>query len=107
MGKKLLLTWLGEVGYSQTLVYRFKNVTTIYSIFCVTGAKVILACRDMDRANKAAEDVRKRSGNDNVTVKKLDLASLQSVRQLAKDVLENEERLDVLINNAGGCIHMV
>ncbi|XP_008295185.1 retinol dehydrogenase 13-like [Stegastes partitus] len=65
------------------------------------GARVILACRDMDRANRAAEDVRRKSGNDNVIVKKLDLASLQSVRQLAKDILASEERLDVLINNAG------
>ncbi|XP_068579050.1 retinol dehydrogenase 11-like [Cebidichthys violaceus] len=65
------------------------------------GARVLLACRDMDRANKAAEEVKKRSGNDNVIVKKLDLASLQSVRQLAKDVLASEERLDILINNAG------
>lgn len=67
------------------------------------GARVILACRDMDRANKAAEEVRKRSGNENVIVRKLDLASLQSVRQLASDVLASEERLDVLINNAGRC----
>lgn len=59
----------------------------------------------MDRANKAAEEVRKKSQNDNVIVKKLDLASLQSVRQLAKDILASEERLDVLINNAGGCIN--
>ncbi|XP_070827875.1 retinol dehydrogenase 12-like [Chaetodon trifascialis] len=65
------------------------------------GARVILACRDLDRANKAAEDVRKRSGNGNIIVKKLDLASLQSVRQLAKEVLASEERLDILINNAG------
>lgn len=65
------------------------------------GARVILACRDMERANKAAEDVKKQSGNDNVIVKKVDLASLQSVRQLAKDVLATEERLDILINNAG------
>ncbi|XP_060891197.1 retinol dehydrogenase 11-like isoform X1 [Labrus mixtus] len=65
------------------------------------GARVILACRDMDRANNAAEDVKKRSGSVNVVVKKLDLASLQSVRQLAEDVLASEERLDVLINNAG------
>ncbi|CAK6951065.1 retinol dehydrogenase 12-like [Scomber scombrus] len=65
------------------------------------GARVILACRDMDRANKAAEEVRKKSQNDNVIVKKLDLASLQSVRQLAKEILASEERLDVLINNAG------
>lgn len=55
----------------------------------------------MDRANKAAEDIKERSGNSNVIVKKLDLASLQSVRQLAKDILASEERLDVLINNAG------
>jgi len=65
------------------------------------GARVILACRDMDRANKAAEVIRKSSGNGNVIVKKLDLASLQSVRELAKDILASEERLDVLINNAG------
>ena len=55
----------------------------------------------MDRANKAAEVIRKSSGNGNVIVKKLDLASLQSVRDLAKDILASEERLDVLINNAG------
>lgn len=65
------------------------------------GARVILACRDMGRANKAADEIRKRSGNGNVVVKMLDLASLQSVRALAKDVQQNEERLDVLINNAG------
>jgi len=61
----------------------------------------------MDRADKAAEEVRKRSGNENVIVKKLDLASFQSVRHLAKDVLASEERLDILINNAGGCIHRI
>ncbi|XP_051500419.1 retinol dehydrogenase 12 [Myxocyprinus asiaticus] len=65
------------------------------------GARLILACRDMGRANKAAEEIRERSGNGNVVVKKLDLASLQSVRALAKDVHETEERLDILINNAG------
>lgn len=55
----------------------------------------------MDRAHKAAEEVRKRSGNGNVIVKQLDLASLQSVRHLANDILATEDRLDVLINNAG------
>ncbi|XP_048828541.1 retinol dehydrogenase 13 isoform X3 [Brienomyrus brachyistius] len=65
------------------------------------GARVIIACRDLSRANKAAADIRQRSGNGNVVVKPLDLASLQSVRQLAKDIQENEGRLDILINNAG------
>lgn len=31
----------------------------------------------------------------------LDLASLESVRQCAKKILETESKLDVLINNAG------
>lgn len=66
-----------------------------------SGARVILACRDMGRATKAADEVRKRSGNGNVAVKMLDLASLQSVQALAKDVQQTEERLDILINNAG------
>ncbi|KAI4872975.1 hypothetical protein NFI96_023662 [Prochilodus magdalenae] len=65
------------------------------------GARVILACRDLDKAHTAAGEIRKRSGNGNVLVKKLDLASLQSVRALAKDIKENEDRLDILINNAG------
>ncbi|XP_019935600.1 retinol dehydrogenase 13 [Paralichthys olivaceus] len=65
------------------------------------GARVILACRDMTRACIAADDIRQKSGNGNVVVKKLDLSSLQSIRDLAKDVEENEEHLDILINNAG------
>lgn len=36
-----------------------------------------------------------------ILVKKLDLASLKSVRTFAQGILESESRLDVLINNAG------
>lgn len=60
-----------------------------------------MACRDMTKARIAADEIRQQSGNGNVVVKKLDLASLQSVRDLAKEIQENEERLDILINNAG------
>ncbi|KAK9542504.1 hypothetical protein VZT92_000362 [Zoarces viviparus] len=65
------------------------------------GARVILACRDITRACIAADEIRQQSGNGNVVVKKLDLTSLRSVRELARDVQENEQRLDILINNAG------
>ncbi|CAB1448113.1 unnamed protein product [Pleuronectes platessa] len=65
------------------------------------GARVILACRDMTRARIAADEIRQKSGNGNVVVKKLDLSSLQSVRDLAKDIGESEDHLDILINNAG------
>ncbi|XP_061734386.1 retinol dehydrogenase 13 [Nerophis ophidion] len=65
------------------------------------GARVILACRDMTKAYLAADYIRHTSGNSNVVVKKLDLASLRSVRDLVKDIQLTEERLDILINNAG------
>lgn len=74
---------------------------TFRSHTSLPGARVILACRDLTKARLAADEIRQQSGNGNVVVKKLDLASLQSVRDLAKDVEENEQRLDVLINNAG------
>lgn len=59
----------------------------------------------MTRARIAADEIRQKSGNGNVVVKKLNLASLQSVRDLAKDVEKTEERLDILINNAGISIY--
>ena len=41
------------------------------------------------------------SGNKNVVVRHLDLASLKSVRKFAAEILKSESRLDILINNAG------
>lgn len=65
------------------------------------GARVIMACRDMDKASEVAEEIRQKTGNGNVVIKKLDLASLESVRHLAEEIQHEEERLDLLINNAG------
>lgn len=65
------------------------------------GARVILACRSVRRAEAAREDIVKATGNSDVICKQLDLASLQSVRQFCEDILKTEKRLDVLINNAG------
>ena len=36
-----------------------------------------------------------------VVVEKLDLASLQSVRQCAQKLIDTEDKIDILINNAG------
>lgn len=65
------------------------------------GARVLMACRDITRAERAAEDIRKTTGNNNVVVYVLDLASLKSVRKCAEEVKAKEKRLDILINNAG------
>jgi NAD(P)-dependent dehydrogenase (short-subunit alcohol dehydrogenase family) len=50
----------------------------------------------------AADEVRQRSGNEDVHVVKLDLADLASVRACAEAIDTGWSRLDVLINNAGG-----
>ncbi|XP_019627343.1 PREDICTED: retinol dehydrogenase 12-like [Branchiostoma belcheri] len=65
------------------------------------GARVILACRNARKAEKAAEEIRKSSGNGNVEVGVLDLASLSSVRDFCTHIIQTEPRLDVLVNNAG------
>ena len=65
------------------------------------NARVIIACRSQEKGKKAEVDVRRESGNSNVHFRKLDLASFDSVRRFAKDVLSEESRLDILINNAG------
>ena len=64
------------------------------------GAKIIMLCRDMEKAEEAAEDIRKVTGNV-VTVIHLDLSSLESVRKCAEELHYEEDKIDLLINNAG------
>ena len=65
------------------------------------GAKVYMACRSLDSANQAREEIIKETGNSNVFVRHLDLASPDSIINFV-DLFKNaESKLDVLINNAG------
>nr|XP_015222807.1 PREDICTED: dehydrogenase/reductase SDR family member 13 [Lepisosteus oculatus] len=65
------------------------------------GARVVLACRNRQKAEAAICDIRRETGNSEVVFMELDLASLQSVRSFAETFLKTEPRLDLLINNAG------
>ena len=65
------------------------------------GAKVILACRDMEKANAAVESIRSAVPRADVSASKLDLASFASVREFAARFSGEHDRLDLLINNAG------
>jgi NAD(P)-dependent dehydrogenase (short-subunit alcohol dehydrogenase family) len=73
--------------------------------FLSTGARVIMACRDMGKAEEAANDIRSQvqgvEGAGSVEVVSLNLASLASVRQCAKELLQTEEKIHLLVNNAG------
>lgn len=60
-----------------------------------------MACRDVKKGCAAVSEVKKYSGNKNVIFQQLDLASLDSVRNFCNRIIETEQRLDILINNAG------
>jgi NAD(P)-dependent dehydrogenase (short-subunit alcohol dehydrogenase family) len=59
------------------------------------GATTVLACRNQKKADAAAEEVRRRTGNDDVHVVALDLADLATVRTAAAEILARWDGLDV------------
>lgn len=66
------------------------------------GANLIMLCRNEDKANAAAQELRQNaSGSSSVETIQMDLASLSSVRAAAASVLETAPKIDALINNAG------
>lgn len=65
------------------------------------GARVILACRNRDKAQGAIAEIQQETGNTDVLYMQLDLGSLKSVRCFSETFLKTESRLDLLINNAG------
>ncbi|NUM43717.1 MAG: SDR family oxidoreductase [Anaerolineales bacterium] len=69
------------------------------------GAHVIMACRNLDRGQKALEDVRKASGSDTVELMQVDMASQKSIRAFAAQFNATHDRLDVLIHNAANFDH--
>ena len=63
------------------------------------GARVVMACRSRDRAERARDDVRRDVPDADLSVELLDLASLDSVGAFAERF--GDGRLDVLYCNAG------
>jgi NAD(P)-dependent dehydrogenase (short-subunit alcohol dehydrogenase family) len=66
-----------------------------------SGATVLAHGRDAQRLAGTVEEIRSAAGTDRFRAYRADLASLAEVRRLAADIHENEDRLDVLVNNAG------
>ena len=65
------------------------------------GADTILACRNAVKGEAAAAGMTAAAPGATVSVVRLDLASLDSVRAAAAEILAGHQRLDLLINNAG------
>ena len=65
------------------------------------GARVLMACRDAGRAERALTQVRAAAPGAGVEVVSLDLASLASVEAAAAEVAGRTSCLDLLVTNAG------
>ncbi|KAA0718107.1 Retinol dehydrogenase 11 [Triplophysa tibetana] len=65
------------------------------------GARVILACRDVEKGEEAAIEISTRVGGAQVEVRELDLADTCSIRAFAQRFLREVDHLHILINNAG------
>uniref|UniRef100_T1GSZ3 Uncharacterized protein n=1 Tax=Megaselia scalaris TaxID=36166 RepID=T1GSZ3_MEGSC len=60
-----------------------------------------MACRDPIKCEDARLEIIEKTKNENIFNRTLDLNSLESVRTFANNFLNEETKLDILINNAG------
>lgn len=70
-------------------------------VLAARGAHVVMAVRDTAKGDAAAARIRKLAPKAEVTVHKLDLGSLASVKQAGAELAAAYPRIDLLINNAG------
>ena len=66
------------------------------------GATLVLVTRDPRRGDATVAEIKQQTGNDALDYLTADLASQQSIRQLADEFKGKYRHLHVLINNAGG-----
>lgn len=92
-GKVFIITGANSgLGYESSLALAEK------------GATVIMACRNLERAQRSLDAIKQAVPSAKLELMKLDLASLKSIRDFAETFKSKYHRLDVLINNGGPII---
>lgn len=70
-------------------------------MLALKGARVIMACRDLSKAEAARQRILSEGNTGSVEVAALDLSDLDSVARFASAFAAAHKNLDLLINNAG------
>jgi NAD(P)-dependent dehydrogenase (short-subunit alcohol dehydrogenase family) len=65
------------------------------------GAHVVVAARNKEKGNAAVERIRSEVPEADLQFMKLDLANIELVKYFADAFIEEYERIDIMINNAG------
>ncbi|PKL81981.1 MAG: short-chain dehydrogenase [Ignavibacteriae bacterium HGW-Ignavibacteriae-3] len=90
MGKVAIVTGSSSgIGFEAAKELAKKNAT------------VIIAVRNSDKGNNAAQKILAENKNADIHVMMLDLADLDSVKSFSNSFKEKYKKLDLLINNAG------
>ena len=65
------------------------------------GHKIIVHGRNTDKLSRVIEEIKKDSRNENVSGYVADFSDLEKVKKMATTINEEQQKIDVLINNAG------
>ena len=91
---------MGETWTSTAIITGASSGVGLYATKALAkkGWHVVMACRDMIKAKKAAQDLQ--IPEENYTIMEIDLASLESVRRFVKTFRESGRSLEALVCNA-------
>ncbi|TKS87109.1 Retinol dehydrogenase 11 [Collichthys lucidus] len=95
---KFLCELLNQAVHMSNPIMRGAAIQTELS---AVGARVIMACRDVEKGEEAAASIRAAYSKAQVEVRELDLADTCSIRAFAQQFLRDVNQLHILINNAG------
>ena len=70
-------------------------------VLAANGAKILLGCRSAERGRAALQRIKAICPQADAALLELELADLDSVREVAAGLRRDHDRLDLLINNAG------
>ncbi len=90
MGKVIVVTGANKgLGYETTRILNANK------------ADVIMACRSIEKGKRALDKIRSLNRNTHISLMRLDLSDMKSIRSFAEEYIRRFDRLDILINNAG------
>ena len=89
---KVILVTGGNIGLGKQAIIEFARHRP---------ACIYLCARDLSKANKAVEEIKTVVPSAPIKLLSLDLTSFESVQQAAEKFLAQEQRLDILMLNAG------
>jgi len=89
-GKIIVVTGANSgIGYEAT------------KLFVARDAEVIMACRSLERGEKAFDQIKKEIPEAKLVLMPLDLSSFKSIHAFSSAFHKKYQRVDILLNNAG------